>query len=273
MESPRTISERVGESRIRRRDSVGWPYFGADEVLDHSMDDALVFRHASTPIEECDTLYVRSKSEVYVFEGAHAGCNFAWYTRSNLIALDDGTLYAVYFEHNHVLDSYAWLAGSPRHQRVVVVRDSGLFYRRSTRREGVLEICGVHIHRSTGDVVVRSHDGLPARARADCMRMRPPVPWYSKGFFTGHENTYARQNVLNQGQVVRLQRWVKTLLQRKRARFHAQFRLHGLFALLSDDTFDLLVHLVFIGDGRKSSVSVVYLGSSIPKCVTLSQRT
>jgi hypothetical protein len=138
------------------------------------MDDALVFRHASTPIEECDTLYVRSKSEVYVFKGAHAGCNFAWYTRSNLIALDDGTLYAVYFEHNHVLDSYAWLTRSPHHQRVVVVRDSGLFYRRSTRREGVLEICSVHIHRSTGDVVVRSHDGLrDTRERIVCGCDRP----------------------------------------------------------------------------------------------------
>jgi len=79
------------------------------------------------------------------------------------------------------------------------------------------------------------------------------------------------EHLLNQGQVVRLQRWVKTLLQRKRAKFHAQFRMHGLFALLSDDTFDLLVRLVFIGVGRKSSVVVVFLDSRIPKRVASSQ--
>jgi len=257
IQTPTTISERALEKKIQRRNSFGWPYFGGnDEEID---DNSLIFRHPSTPVDDQDKIFLAHKSDVYVFQGEKENNNFVWYTRSNMVAMQ-GLLYAMYFEHYHVLHSYIAEHGT-QNEDVVIVRDSGLSWKPHKKILGVLMISGIHIHRATGEVVVwkrSTGEESLGTAFVYCMRSRPPVPWYTKGFFPNLEKAYAQCNDLNKGQIVKLQQWGRMLVHKRKVQFKSQFRFHGWFALLTDDLFDNVLHFWMSLPKNHRPPSIVY---------------
>ena len=241
IQTPATISERAGERKVRLRDTVAWPYFGASEIPFESHGDALNFRSNENPLDDSDLVCVPKRPcDVFEFE-TDGGDVLTWYARSNLVAWQ-GELYAVFYECNHLLGSYAWLTATDA--RVTRVRNSGLHCR--FRRDGRLFISGLHVHRCTGEIVswIRASGvSEPGWASASCMRMRPPEPWYAKGFLLERESVYLRKDYLNKGQIRRLQRWMRE--RHRRCNLLSTLRCAGgWFSILCDDVLEIIVSMV-----------------------------
>jgi hypothetical protein len=238
IETPDAISERAGAPRCRMRDHYLWPFYCEINGWDDSVADTLTFETGSAPLRKgVDLMWPRG--HVYEF-----GDDIVYYAQSGLVSVE-GTLYAVFYEREHVLGSYAWLAGGGGD--VVVVPDAGLRYKKIRRGEcnDILRITGLHFHRSTGEAVrmiSESGEIIIASGQSDCMRIRPLVPWHTLDFYNGG----AVGPVLDL-MLVRLQRWIRKkcakLWSAREYDFWNQFRDVGHFALLSDDLFRLIVRL------------------------------
>ena len=198
----------------------------------------LVLKNWGSALNSDDKVQIPDTHDVYMFKTENT--TFTWYRHSNLVA-HDGVLYHVFHEHNNLLGSYAWLAKQPRRSEYLVVNNCAL---RCTLKAGILIIYGVHIHRRTGALVT----DFGVSSLVKCIRMRPPVPWYARGFHEDLKTTYAVQDRLNPI-VVRLQRWwARKMKARNEANSSSISRwtvlvggVGGLFDMLGDDLIRVIV--------------------------------
>ena len=245
IQTPETISERAGERKIRLRERAGWPYFGASELFADLRGDDLVFRGMDAPLDDSDLVCMPKRPcDVYEFE-TQGGEILTWYARSNLVAWR-GLLYAVFYEINNMLRSYAWLTATDA--CATLVRNSGL--KCVFLRDGELHITGLHVHRCTGEIVrwIRASGASePGWAGVHCMRMRSPEPWYTRGFVLERLPKYLRNDLLNRGQIRKLQDWMREkggVLRSKRELQLRRLRSVGWFSILTDDIFELIARMV-----------------------------
>ena len=242
IQCPDIMSERAGVKRIRMRDHFLWPFFQEITGCDDSVGDNLMFEPGQAPLRKGIDL-VWPTGHVYEF-GTECDA-IVFYAQSGLVSVH-GSLYAVFYEHVHVLGSYAWLAdrisGAAGY---VEIPDSGLSHKIIQRGKcEVLRITGLHIHRSTGEVVrwIReSGETTIGTGFSDCMRIRPRVPWHTRNFYTGGATASFTIDLA----VFRIQRWMRKKCEKiwstKETRFWDLFRNFGRFAYLTDDLFRLVV--------------------------------
>ena len=236
IECPDIISERAGVSRIRMRDHFLWPFYRELAGWEDSVGEQQIFEPAEAPLRKGIDL-VWPTGHVYEF-GTTCSAKCVFYAQSGLVSIH-GALYAVIYEHVHVLGSYAWLADQARRA------DTGLSLKMIQRGKcNILRIEGLHIHRSTGEIVrwiLESGETTTGTGFSDCMRIRPRVPWHTKNFYTGGATARVTLDLA----VVRLQRWMrkkcKEVWSTREIEFWNRFRDYGWFANLTDDLFRLVV--------------------------------
>jgi len=242
IQCPDIMSERAGVQKIRMRDHFLWPFFQEMTGCDDSDGDQLMFEPGQAPLRKGIDL-VWPTGHVYEFGTGRDAIIF--YAQSGLVSVR-GALHAVFYEHVHVLGSYAWLADQiSGGAGCVVIPNAGLSYK--TIRRGkceILRIEGLHIHRSTGEIVRWIRESGETRIGtgfSDCMRIRPRVPWHTRNFYTGG----ATASLIIDLAVIRIQRWMrkkcKELWSTKEVEFWNLFRDFGHFAHLTDDLFRLVV--------------------------------
>ena len=237
IESPDIISERAGVSRIRMRDHFLWPFYSTMAGWEDSVGEQLIFEPSEAPLRKGIDL-VWPTGHVYELRLA-CGTTCTFYAQSGLVAVH-GVLYASFYENVHVLGSYAWMTDQGRDVEL-------LSYEKIRRGElgNILRIEGLHIHRSTGEIVRWIHESGETRIGTgftDCMRVRPRIPWHTKQFYTaGTTKGLLTLDLL----VIRLQRWMRSKCKEawrtKETEFWNEFRDHGWFASLTDDLFRLVV--------------------------------
>ena len=224
------------------RDHFLWPFFQEITGCDDSNGDNLMFEPGQAPLRRGIDL-VWPTGHVYEFGTERE--NIIFYAQSGLVSVH-GALYAVFYEHVHVLGSYAWLADQiSGGAGCVEIPDSGLSYKTIQRGKcEILRVEGLHIHRSTGEVVrwIReSGETSTGIGFSDCMRIRPRVPWHTSNFYTGGATAPLTIDLA----VVRIQRWMrkkcKELWSTKETEFWNLFREFGRFAQLTDDLFTMVV--------------------------------
>ena len=219
------------------RDHFLWPYYREVAGWEDSVGEQLIFEPGEAPLRKGIDL-VWPTGHVYEF---HTNCctKCVFYAQSGLVSVH-GVLYAVFYEHVHVLGSYAWLADQGRDAEL-------LSYKLIRRGElcDILRIEGLHIHRSTGEMVRWIRESGETRMGtgfSDCMRIRPRIPWHTKNFYT--TDTVRAQLTLDLV-VIRLQRWMrrkcKEVWSAKETDFWNEYRDYGWFANLTDDLFRLVV--------------------------------
>ena len=187
-------------------------------------------------MDSTDTVCVPKQHAVFTFALKHCVSRITWYPASNLVSVD-GRLYSVFFEHNHLLGSYAWLStlNETVSEEYLTVENTPLTY---TVSDGILIISGMHIHRRTG---VRAS----GTSFTKCVEMRPAVPWYSKGFDQDLETVYRRpsERMRLSSLIVILQRWWRrrTPDKSRKAVVWKRCRNVSLFDMLSDDLFSFIL--------------------------------
>ena len=159
--------------------------------------------------------------DVYIFETTE-GKTVTWYCRSNLLAVDC-VLYYVFYDWE-LLSKYSWSLADSKRAEYLVVKNTILTT--SVLSNGVLKIAGADMH------------------HAKCVKMRPPVPWYTIGFREDLETIYSKSDELTQ-KIRLLQRWVRRSNKHhyKRQRLLAA-RNAGYFVLLGDDLFQMIIEQV-----------------------------
>jgi hypothetical protein len=107
-----------------------------------------VSRNWGLDLDSTDTVCVPKQHAVFTFALKHCVSQITWYPASNLVSVD-GRLYSVFFEHNHLLGSYAWLStvNETVSEEYLTVENTPLTYIVS---DGILTINGMYIHRRTG---------------------------------------------------------------------------------------------------------------------------
>ena len=235
--SPDIMSERAGVARIRMRDHFLWPFYREMAGWEEEVEgEQMIFEPSESPLRKGIDL-VWPTGHVYEFvTNCNTKCVF--YAQSGLVSLH-GALYAIFYEQRHVLGSYAWLADQG-HQV-----DTALSFRMMQRGIcNILRIEGLHIHRSTGEIVrwiFDSGETIIMTGVSDCMRIRPRVPWHTRNFYTGGATARITLDLA----VVRLQRWMrkkcKEVWSAREIELWNQFRDYGLFTSLTDDLFRLVI--------------------------------
>ena len=219
------------------RDHFLWPYYREVAGWEDSVGEQLIFEPGEAPLRKGIDL-VWPTGYVYEF---HTDCctKCVFYAQSGLVSVH-GVLYAVFYEHVHVLGSYAWLADQGRDAEL-------LSYKLIRRGElcDILRIEGLHIHRSTGGIVRWIRESGETRMGtgfSDCMRIRPRIQWHVKNFYSADT---ARGQLTLDLVVIRLQRWMrrkcKEVWSAKETDFWNEYRDYGWFANLTDDLFRLVV--------------------------------
>ena len=237
IESPDIISERAGVSRIRMRDHFLWAYYSEMAGWEESVGEQLIFEPSEAPLRKGIDL-VWPTGHVYELR-TKCGARCVFYAQSGLVSVH-GVLYALFYEHVHVLGSYAWLVDQGRDAELL-----GFELIRRGELCNILRIEGLHIHRSTGEIVrwIReTGETSVGTGFSDCMRIRPRIPWHTKNFYTaGTMRGLLTLDLL----VIRLQRWMrrkcKDIWSTKELNFWNEFRDHGWLAHLNDDVFGLMV--------------------------------
>ena len=221
-----------------------WPYLleGGYE----SSANNLTLKKWGMGLDADDTVQIPKQHSVYMFVTEDQDV-ITWYRDSNMITVNGGVLYYVYYEHNHLLGSYAWLSAN-RAAEYLTVKNTPLTYNLTDR---LLVLHGLHIHRHTGEVVTERGKN---RALAKCIEMRPFVPWYSKGFMKhDFEAIYRRPvgRVRISNKIIRIQRWWRGFEPKRRPVVWTQFRNMGFFVLLCDDLFAAIVALSTVSRPRQ----------------------
>jgi len=189
-----------------------WPLFKQDGF--ESSANNLVRRDWGLPVKP------PCQHDVYIFETVE-GNTITWYCRSGLLAVD-GVLYFVYYDWNLLSIYCKRLADSKRSE---YLRVRGAVLTTELLENGVLKVQGHSIY-----------------SYAKCVRMRPPVPWYTVGFREALETEYSRLDQLTD-KILILQRWTRRLewyFKGRRQRLYSLRKL-GWFHLLGDDLFLLII--------------------------------
>ena len=230
------ISERAGAKKVRRRDHFLWRRFREEMGGREDEGDEMEFEHTGMRLYAADLVQIPKGPVVFVFETDTA--TIVWYSKSDLV-LVNGILYFIYFDYNNLFASNAWLACgySCSFTEIAVIKNSGMEYELNSGGN-ILSVSGMRIHRCTGEV-------LPRKAIAQGMRMRPSVPWHSRGFFHDVKAFYSQQGDLFYGHIINLQRWSRST-RFQREQMVKGCRSYGWFKLLSDDLFQLILERVFV---------------------------
>ena len=213
-----------------------WPYLLENGFA--SSANNLTTRNWWMDLDADDTVQIPKQHAVYVFETKNQD-TITWYRASNLVTVNNGRLYSVYCEHNHLLGAYAWLTAGVAAEYLTVT-NAPLTYKIT---DGILTLRGMHIDRYTGMPVAV---GFGSIATTKCVEVRPKTLWYAKGFTHDLETVYLRpvdrMRLINK--IVAIQRWWKRGLKHKTTQKTALWTLHrnlGRFALLCDDLFATIV--------------------------------
>ena len=223
---------------------VLWPYW-LDAGYESSANN-LVAKNWGLELNSDDRVQIPARCAVYMFETKQG--TITWYRSSNLVSVEK-MLYCVFYEHNNVLGSYAWLAGT-HEAEYLTVKNASLSY---VLADGILTISGMHIDRRTGVVTCGS-------SFAKCVGMRPPVAWHTKGFNDDLETTYRRLGGLLSSRILRIQRWSKTLQKSRKKSALWVHRNLGWFDFLSDDLFATIIdHVLTVSRPRHLQCKVSLL--------------
>ena len=195
------------------REHPFWPLFSRDGFA--SSADNLVKRNWGLPVKPPDA------HDVYIFETTE-GKTVTWYCRSNLLAVDC-VLYYVFYDWD-LLSKYSWAIADSKRAEYLVVKNAILTT--SMLPNGVLKIMGADMY------------------HAKCVKMRPPVPWYTIGFRENLETIYSKSDELT-GKIRVLQRWARRSKHHYKRQKLLAVRNAGYFDLLGDDLFQMIIdHVV-----------------------------
>lgn len=140
IQTPDTISERARAPQCRMRDHFLWPFYRDEAGFGDAEGDRLIYEPGEAPLRKGVDL-VWPTGHVYEF-----GNEIVFYSRSGLVSVQ-GILYAVFYEHDHLLSSYAWCSD----QNITLASLECTWWARG--RHAILRIKGVHVHRFTGEIV------------------------------------------------------------------------------------------------------------------------
>ena len=167
-----------------------------------------------------------------------------WYRASNLVTVNNGRLFFVYQEKNHMFPAYAWLAASETPAaEYLTVKNTPMTY---AIDRGQLTIRGVHIDRHTGEHVTTGYC-FNQNSITRCVEVFPKVPWYAKGIKYAKDYDamhYPAEHERFSNKILVIQRWWKNELKHKtlhKTALWALCRNLGRFTLLCDDLFAAIV--------------------------------
>jgi hypothetical protein len=186
----------------------------------------LLPRKWALPLDAEDLVQVPVQHAVYIFLGDDV---VIWYARSNLVGFM-GRLYRVVYHGDNLLESYAWLVQRDQPAHYLTVSNANL---RCSLRDGILTLKGLCVDRSTGLIL---DDGTVSTASA-VPAVRCCVPWYSSEFlrmYKHHPDEFTHK-------IQRLQRWVIRQKKKWEWRYRVMRKKRGLFAILSDDLYQMLI--------------------------------
>jgi hypothetical protein len=215
-----------------------WPYLLENGFA--SSANNLTTRNWCMDLDADDTVQIPKQHAVYVFETKGQDI-ITWYRASNLVTVNNGRLYSVYCEHNHLLGAYAWLTAGIAAEYLTVT-NTPLTYKIA---DGILTLRGMHIDRYTGIPVAVGYGSI---ATTKCVEVRPKTLWYAKGFEHDLKTVYRRpaDQMQLSNKIISIQRWWKKEFKNKTPRKTALWTLCrdlGKFALLGDDLFATIIML------------------------------